>query len=342
MKILKIALVTVAIQSTAAVTFIQKDSNAQGAMPEPASLETATADTLLVALSESHDTSQTVQEVLQDNGNVEDYNTVTQVPPILDSGIVHHAAELVELAVHDDDSAGSSLNLAVSKNAKGPLDMDLWKQSLGRALELAKVKAGELQEKQVALDIKQWVEDHPWRGQSYVANRETMKATFDMNFWGQSLGEALELAKIKARELHLDQVAMDIERWVEQHPWQAAFYTASFLGFFAPEILSIPALEALGFGLAGVRAGTSALLRHWTYCKAPSELIPLYRIDCRQSSIRDRTCCRPERFRNLAECTHGRLRGGQCEWWGTGIDRPDGCCGGSMQSSCGLQRLDKR
>lgn len=82
------------------------------------------------------------------------------------------------------------------------------------------------------------------------------KASLD----GLSLGKALELAKVKAKELDLQQVASDIELWVEHHPWKAAFYAASAIGFFAPEILSIPALEALGFGLAGVRAGTSKLL----------------------------------------------------------------------------------
>lgn len=70
-----------------------------------------------------------------------------------------------------------------------------------------------------------------------------------------SLGKALELAKVKATELDLKQVASDIGIWIEHHPWKAAFYAASALGFFAPEILSLPALEALGFGLAGVRAG---------------------------------------------------------------------------------------
>ena len=74
-------------------------------------------------------------------------------------------------------------------------------------------------------------------------------------FFEMSLGKALELAKIKAVELDLKQVASDIETWVEHHPWKAAFYTASAIGLFAPEILSLPALEALGFGFAGVRAG---------------------------------------------------------------------------------------
>ncbi|KAL8916680.1 MAG: hypothetical protein Q9208_008380 [Pyrenodesmia sp. 3 TL-2023] len=69
-----------------------------------------------------------------------------------------------------------------------------------------------------------------------------------------SLGKALELAKVKATELDLKQVASDIGIWLEHHPWKAAFYAASAIGFFAPEILSLPALEALGFGLAGVRA----------------------------------------------------------------------------------------
>lgn len=78
-----------------------------------------------------------------------------------------------------------------------------------------------------------------------------------------SLGTVLELSKVKATELDLQQVATDIEMWVEHHPWKAAFYTASAIGFFTPEILSIPALEALGFGAVGVRAGMSVL--HLTY-----------------------------------------------------------------------------
>ena len=70
-----------------------------------------------------------------------------------------------------------------------------------------------------------------------------------------SLKTALDLARAKAEELNLPQVASDIEAWVKAHPYKAAFYSASALGFFAPEILSIPALEALGFGAIGVRAG---------------------------------------------------------------------------------------
>ena len=72
---------------------------------------------------------------------------------------------------------------------------------------------------------------------------------------GMSLGKALVFAKAKAIELGLHQVASDIGIWVQNHPWEAAFYAASALAFFAPEILSLPALEALGFGFTGVRAG---------------------------------------------------------------------------------------
>ncbi|KAL8992064.1 MAG: hypothetical protein Q9169_007400 [Polycauliona sp. 2 TL-2023] len=72
------------------------------------------------------------------------------------------------------------------------------------------------------------------------------------------LGQALDLAKTKAVELHLDQVATDIETWVKAHPYKATFYLASALSLVAPEIISLPALEALGFGFAGVRAGSMA------------------------------------------------------------------------------------
>ncbi|KAL8961513.1 MAG: hypothetical protein Q9193_001943 [Seirophora villosa] len=80
-------------------------------------------------------------------------------------------------------------------------------------------------------------------------------AVYNASSNGTSLAKALELAQAKATELDLKQVASDIEMWVKQHPWRAGFYAASAISFFAPEILSIPALEALGFGLAGVRAG---------------------------------------------------------------------------------------
>ena len=106
-----------------------------------------------------------------------------------------------------------------------------------------------------------------------VDDMEKVKGPSNVDFWSPSLGKALELAKAKAHELNLESVAIDIERLVEEHPWKAAFYTASFIGFFAPEILSIPALEALGFGAVGVRAGTIFLLIPWRYCKASSVLI---------------------------------------------------------------------
>lgn len=274
MRSLKITLVTVAIQSTAA-TFTQEGGNAEGAMTEHAHLEVPKADALLAG-SVSHDTPQRVQEVLQNDGSVEDHKTVSQITQILNPGVIGYSAEPVHPAVHDESSAESSIHIANVETVKGPLYTNIWEQSLGKAMELAKVKAGELQLERVAIDIGEWVEAHPWKAESNIANWEPMTGPFDREFWGQSLGKALELAKFKARELHLEQVAADIERWVEEHPWQAGFYAASFVGFFAPAILSIPALEALGFGVAGVRAGTFVLLLHRRYCRASTVLILEY------------------------------------------------------------------
>ena len=256
MRILNITLATVAIQSAASATFTQKGGNAQSANTELASSEDHEADAWLIG-SKSYDASRRVQEVLQNDGAVEDYKAVSQIPPILSIEVTDHSADPVDLAMHDESSAESSLHEVDRETMKKAVDLDFWGQSLAKALELAKVKTKQLQLEQ----IQQWVEEHPWKTKLRVADRETMEGLFDMDFWGQSLGKALELAKVKARELQMEQVAIDIERWVEEHPWKAAFYTASALGFFAPEILSIPALEALGFGVAGVRAGTSVLLQ---------------------------------------------------------------------------------
>ncbi|KAL8867719.1 MAG: hypothetical protein Q9174_005476, partial [Haloplaca sp. 1 TL-2023] len=86
-------------------------------------------------------------------------------------------------------------------------------------------------------------------------NRITHHTT---NFFYTSLADTLSLAQTKATELDLHEVASDIETWLKAHPWKAAFYAAGAIGFFAPEILSLPALEALGFGITGVRAGSIA------------------------------------------------------------------------------------
>ncbi|KAL8904089.1 MAG: hypothetical protein Q9171_007176 [Xanthocarpia ochracea] len=85
-------------------------------------------------------------------------------------------------------------------------------------------------------------------------NLDVHEASLD----GMSLGKALELAEAKAIELDLPQVASDIGIWVQHHPWKAAFYAGSALAFFAPEILSLPALEALGFGITGSVIGPVA------------------------------------------------------------------------------------
>lgn len=261
MKIASVILVTVAIHCTAAATFIQEAGNAPGTREELAKLGTPEADGLPEA-SDSHGSSQAVQEVLKKGINVEDHKAVSQAPQSLNFEITGDSAEPMDLSVHDESSEESSLEVPNVGTVDGPLRKNILGQSLGKALGIAKIKAGEMRVEQVAMDVRRWVKDHPWQTESYKANLETMTGPFDREFWGQSLGKALELAKSKAQELHLDQVAVDIERWVEEHPWQAAFYAASFVGFFAPEILSIPALEALGFGAAGVRAGMLFLFPH--------------------------------------------------------------------------------
>ena len=165
----------------------------------------------------------------------------------------------------------------------------------------------------------------------------TTRANFDIHIasWANdypSLGRSLELAKSKAEELGLTQVALDIERWVELHPWKAALYTTGALGLVAPEIFSIPALEALGFGLAGVRAGMLNVQSH----KDAHLLIGLLRFNCLQDSIYHRSGRKPERLRNLAECTNGWLWSRICEWRSKSSHSFDGrrCC--SLQSVEGL------
>ncbi|KAI9708883.1 MAG: hypothetical protein M1812_007846 [Candelaria pacifica] len=153
-----------------------------------------------------------------------------------------------------------------------------------------------------------------------------------------SLGKALELAKVKAMELNLKQVASDIKLWVEHHPWKAAFYAASAIGFFAPEILSISALEALGFGITGVRAGMSKLFT-FEVSYANQNRGRLGSLASKIQSVIGPVAARSV-FCNLAECKNGWLRSRVREWWSKSVDSFDGRCGGCMQSSEGLQRAD--
>lgn len=126
------------------------------------------------------------------------------------------------------------------------------------------------------------------------------------SFFGMSLGEALELAQSKAAKLDLTQVASDIGSWIKHHPWKAAFYAASALSFFAPEILSIPALEALGFSLGGVRAGE---LRWNIALSSRADRWCALSNSCRKDPISDWTRGRPQRLCNLAERETGWLWG---------------------------------
>ena len=73
-----------------------------------------------------------------------------------------------------------------------------------------------------------------------------------------TLGRALELAREKASELGLPRVAADIKHWLEENPGEATLFTAGALGTFAGEILSVQGLQDLGFGVKGIRAGTSS------------------------------------------------------------------------------------
>ncbi|KAL9576415.1 MAG: hypothetical protein Q9212_007117 [Teloschistes hypoglaucus] len=98
-----------------------------------------------------------------------------------------------------------------------------------------------------------------WSNGTLIPMLTDLATVHSSSFLGRtSPRESLERAKTKAQELDLLLVASDIETWIKHHPWKAAFYAASAIGSFAPEILSIPALEMLGFSLGGVRAGTLA------------------------------------------------------------------------------------
>ncbi|KAK8229751.1 hypothetical protein HDK77DRAFT_430647 [Phyllosticta capitalensis] len=55
-----------------------------------------------------------------------------------------------------------------------------------------------------------------------------------------------------------DQIPKKVRAWVEQHPWQTAFYVACGVVFIVPALAYGPALGMLGFSAAGPVAGSLA------------------------------------------------------------------------------------
>ncbi|RAL65584.1 hypothetical protein DID88_005256 [Monilinia fructigena] len=72
-----------------------------------------------------------------------------------------------------------------------------------------------------------------------------------------------EIEKIHAQiyEITWRDLSIDIQNWIQEHPYQTAFYVVNGIVFFAPATSSGPILWALGFTSKGPRAGKWVILK---------------------------------------------------------------------------------
>ena len=63
------------------------------------------------------------------------------------------------------------------------------------------------------------------------------------------------MVKTGVAGVDLKKHALDAKDWALEHPYQASFHIASGVIFFAPGLVTVPALGAAGYGAKGVAAG---------------------------------------------------------------------------------------
>ncbi|MCJ1434376.1 hypothetical protein MMC27_003744 [Xylographa pallens] len=61
----------------------------------------------------------------------------------------------------------------------------------------------------------------------------------------------------------------EIKDWIQEHPYQTAFYVANGIVFIAPGLVTSPLLGLLGFGSLGPKAGSAASVYHGTIGNVP-------------------------------------------------------------------------
>ncbi|KAF7947731.1 hypothetical protein EAE96_008811 [Botrytis aclada] len=91
-----------------------------------------------------------------------------------------------------------------------------------------------------------------------IALRKTAEATYaDLP---PEFRDEVEKAHAKVYQIEWRKLAVDIQNWIKEHPYQTSFYVVNGIVFFAPAASSGPVLWALGFSGKGPRAASFAAM----------------------------------------------------------------------------------
>ncbi|KAJ8060456.1 hypothetical protein OCU04_010781 [Sclerotinia nivalis] len=89
-----------------------------------------------------------------------------------------------------------------------------------------------------------------------TALKETAEATYTQ--LPSEFRDEVEKAHAKIYEIEWKDLSVDIQHYIQEHPYQTAFYVVNGIVFFAPAASSGPILWALGFAGKGPRAASFA------------------------------------------------------------------------------------
>ncbi|KAI9649524.1 hypothetical protein NHQ30_002102 [Ciborinia camelliae] len=94
--------------------------------------------------------------------------------------------------------------------------------------------------------------------------KETAEATYAQ--MPPAFRDEVEKAHAQVYETEWKDLPADIQRWIQDNPYQTAFYVVNGIVFFAPATSSGPILWALGFSGKGPRAASFASMLHSKFC----------------------------------------------------------------------------
>ncbi|KAB8297916.1 hypothetical protein EYC80_001699 [Monilinia laxa] len=86
--------------------------------------------------------------------------------------------------------------------------------------------------------------------------KETAEATYIK--MPSEFRDEVEKAHAQIYEIAWKDLSIDIQNWIQEHPYQTAFYVVNGIVFFAPATSSGPVLWALGFTSKGPRTASFA------------------------------------------------------------------------------------
>jgi len=194
------------------------------------------------------------------------------------SNVAAAASLSSSLKLFENNFNRESINQAVG-NAKGAIDDALGSSSA--AVSAAISSSSDLLEKYINQDSLDQAAEKARNGLDYLTAKlldHTILATQHGSQSLQSMKERLaaveydklpDVLKNAKEQIVAIEYCTEIKDWIQEHPYQTAFYVANGIVFIAPGLVTSPLLGLLGFGSLGPKAGSAASVYHGTIGNVP-------------------------------------------------------------------------